>query len=180
MRVRSLAAFGALPLSLIDLAAARALHSLPEDPAAFPKFRVSYLNGLPILNSTAEIWLAEGLRGGEAEFLEQPWEENDHHWDRQPQRKEIGAGDDVQHVMDSAASTSGYRLEHMKLGPKHGFLCLIPPHLQPLEPDPSEVEAEHSIDPVHAWSLLQPLTGGCLYVRYLPLTSFNHLLRLFL
>jgi protein OS-9 len=163
MRIRSLTTFGALPLALIDAVSARVLHSLPEDPAAFPKFSVSYMNGFPILNTTAETWLAEGLRGGEAEFLEQPWEENDHQWARTSERKEIGAGEDAQYVMD--APTSGFRLEHMKLGPKLDFLCLLPPPLEIVEPDPSEVEAEHSIDPVHAWSLLQPLAGGCLYVR---------------
>jgi protein OS-9 len=161
MRIYSLTTLTALPLTLT---LARGFQSIPEDPAAFPKFRVSYLNGLPILNSTAEIWLAEGLRGGEAEFLEQPWEEHDQQWARAPERKEIGAGEDAQHVLD-ASMTSGYRLEHMKLGPTLDFLCLIPPPLQPAEPDPSEVDAEETIDPIHAWSLLQPLQGGCLYVR---------------
>ena len=44
-----------------------------EDLYAFPKYRISFLNGLPVLNETAERWLAGGLAGGELEFLEQPW-----------------------------------------------------------------------------------------------------------
>jgi hypothetical protein len=53
--------------------AASLLHSVPEDLYAFPKYRVTFLNGLPVLNDTAEHWLQHGLRGGELEFLEQPW-----------------------------------------------------------------------------------------------------------
>ena len=43
--------------------------SIPEDLYAFPKFRVSFLNGFPLLNETAHKWLTEGLQGGEDEFL---------------------------------------------------------------------------------------------------------------
>ena len=43
--------------------------SIPEDPYAFPKYRVSFLNGFSLPNTTAHRWLTEGLRGGEAEFL---------------------------------------------------------------------------------------------------------------
>ena len=53
----------------------RTHHLLAEDLYAFPKYRVVYLNALPVLNETAEIWLRDGLRGGELEFLEQPWQE---------------------------------------------------------------------------------------------------------
>ena len=66
-----------LPLSLCLLATARLHHSLvPEDPYAFPKYRVTFLNGLPVLNETAQRWLRDGLDGGELEFLEQPWRES--------------------------------------------------------------------------------------------------------
>ena len=59
------------------LAPASLLHSLPDDLYAFPKYRVTFLNGFPVLNETAERWLREGLRGGEAEFLDHPtpWRE---------------------------------------------------------------------------------------------------------
>ena len=67
--------FMLLPLALNSLVTARPHHSLvPEDPYAFPKYRVTFLNGLPILNETAQRWLHNGLRGGELEFLDQPWE----------------------------------------------------------------------------------------------------------
>lgn len=67
----------AIPLALAALVAARLHHSrVPEDPYAFPKHRVSFLNGLPLLNQTAQRWLMDGLRGGEAEFLDQPWQDS--------------------------------------------------------------------------------------------------------
>lgn len=67
--------FVLLPLALCSLVTARLHHSLvPEDPYAFPKYRVTFLNGLPVLNETAQSWLQNGLRGGELEFLDQPWE----------------------------------------------------------------------------------------------------------
>jgi len=58
-------------------ASSHLLHSLSDDPHAFPKYRVTFLNGLPLLNETAERWLREGLRAGEAEFLDHPtpWQE---------------------------------------------------------------------------------------------------------
>jgi hypothetical protein len=68
--------------------ASRSLHSIPEDTYAFPKFQVTFLNSLPVINETAERWLKEGLRGGELEFLDQTWKE-----DNRPShssRKEIG------------------------------------------------------------------------------------------
>lgn len=80
----------ALCLASTSLAA---LHSLPDDTYAFPKYRVSFLNGHPVLNETAERWLKEGLRGGELEFLDQPWEDGT--YTSPPQRKEIGPGDDA-------------------------------------------------------------------------------------
>lgn len=81
-----------IPLSLSFLVSARLHHSrVPEDPFAFPKYRVSFLNGLPLLNETAERWLHEGLRGGELEFLDQPWRESS--WPANP-LKSIQATDD--------------------------------------------------------------------------------------
>lgn len=63
----------ALISSALNLIVAR-LHSLPEDPHAFPKFKVTFLNNLPVLNETAQKWLSQGIPGGELEFLNQPWE----------------------------------------------------------------------------------------------------------
>lgn len=72
-----------LPLSVLALSyaltsTARVHWSLAEDLYAFPKYRVSFLNGLPVLNETAERWLKQGLNGGEREFLDQPWQEEPH------------------------------------------------------------------------------------------------------
>src|SRR5689334_9751652 len=50
--------------------------NLPEDPFAFPKYRVTFLNALPLVNDTAEQWLTHGLKGGILEFMDQPWHEN--------------------------------------------------------------------------------------------------------
>ena len=77
----------------LQIAAARLLHSLPEDPHAFPKFRVSFMNGQPIGRDTAERWLREGLRGGELEFADQPWHEGSAGWRDWTSRKEIGGSE---------------------------------------------------------------------------------------
>lgn len=60
-----------LATSLIDHAHSAGLYfpSIPEDPYAFPKYRLSFLNGFSLPNATAQRWLTEGLKGGEAEFL---------------------------------------------------------------------------------------------------------------
>jgi protein OS-9 len=121
------------------------------------------LNSLPILNETAQRWLQDGLKGGQAEFLEQPWGDDD--WDQPTPRKEIGNGGEE--VGNTVPTRSPYRLEHMKLGPKLSFLCLIPPPLEPVATTPSEEDkqAEAQLDPLSGWSLLQPLEGRCLYHR---------------
>jgi hypothetical protein len=54
---------------------ADAYSSLPDDIYAYPKYSIGFLHGLPLPNVTAQHWLAHGLRGGEKEFLEQPWDE---------------------------------------------------------------------------------------------------------
>src|ERR1700761_3203789 len=59
-------------------AAARLFHSLPEDPFAFPKYKVDFLSHLPLPPDTAKRWLAQGLRGGVREFLDQPWDDTWH------------------------------------------------------------------------------------------------------
>ena len=76
MRPRSLSRHALVLCLAFRGAAARLLHSLPEDTYAFPKYRVSFLNRLPVLRETAERWLQEGLRGGESEFLDEVWTED--------------------------------------------------------------------------------------------------------
>lgn len=83
-------AFSSIPLSLAALVAANLHYSrVPEDPYAFPKYKVTFLNGLPVLNETAQRWFQEGLRGGEHEFLDQPWQ--DGQWPN-PSLQEIEGG----------------------------------------------------------------------------------------
>ncbi|KAK0210661.1 hypothetical protein DFS33DRAFT_1252254 [Desarmillaria ectypa] len=128
----------------------RLLHSLPEDTYAFPKYKVSFLNNLPILNQTAERWLEHGLDGGEAQFLDQPYS---------VQSQSIESGD------AEVSEFNSYSLEHMKLGPRDSYLCLIPPPLLPPSESPLPPSQEEDVTPAHSWSLLQPLSGSCLYHR---------------
>ena len=60
--------------ALSPLVVARLLHSVPEDPHAFPKSRVSFLDAIPF--DTARQWFTHGLRGGLLEFLDQPWNDD--------------------------------------------------------------------------------------------------------
>jgi protein OS-9 len=55
---------------------------IPEDPHAFPKYDVAFLNGLPVLNETAERWLRDGLEGGLPEFLEEAWVSKNTPWSK--------------------------------------------------------------------------------------------------
>ena len=52
------------------------------------------------------------------------------------------------------------------MGPLDSYICFIP---QPLQSGPSlQDNSDADITPARSWSLLQPLTGTCLYVRVLP------------
>ena len=51
----------------------------------------------------------------------------------------------------------------MKLGPRDSYLCLIPPSTEQNSPAPEDSHTEWT--PAQGWSLLQPLTGSCIYVR---------------
>lgn len=52
----------------------------------------------------------------------------------------------------------------MKLGPKSSYLCMIPP--PPVENISIPLDdGATDVTPAHTWSLLQPLSGSCLYVR---------------
>jgi protein OS-9 len=66
--------YAVLGLCSARTASARIHASLiPEDPHAFPKYDVTFLNAFPVLNETADRWLRDGLKGGLLEFLEEPW-----------------------------------------------------------------------------------------------------------
>lgn len=51
----------------------------------------------------------------------------------------------------------------MKLGPDSEYICLIPP--SPDAPVHLPEEQQEEATPAQSWSLLQPLSGKCLYVR---------------
>ncbi|KAF8902051.1 hypothetical protein CPB84DRAFT_1776471 [Gymnopilus junonius] len=149
--------------SCLLVVSARLLHSLPEDTYAFPKYRVSFLNGLPVLNETAERWLREGLRGGEQEFLDQPWKHGD--WVPSAHLKEIGSGDPIEQEPTPPSSPSAnYTIERMAMGSRDSYVCLIP---KPLDNVPvfQDDDSDADVTPARSWSLLQPLTGTCLYHR---------------
>lgn len=60
--------FGLILALLFEGAYARAPHS-PEDPYAFPKYRINFLNNHPVASSQANVWLEHGLKEGVQEFL---------------------------------------------------------------------------------------------------------------
>lgn len=143
----------------------------PEDIYAWPKYNVSFLNGLPLLNHTAQRWLLDGLRGGEKEFLGLEWTTDPP--SAPPNRKSIDAGDiqlatstlENSQLADvdpaDASATPSPKLQHMRLGPSNEFLCLIlpPPEIPPYTDDTLQPPL-----PTRTWELLQPLQDTCLYV----------------
>lgn len=151
---------------VVPLACPRLLYSGPEDLYAFPKYRVTFLNDLPILNETAQRWIQHGLPGGEQEFLGESSA-----WYPQAAMKEI-AGSESVCMLDMYPSarptdpvqsdTPAYSFQHMKIGPDTDFLCLIPP-----AGDTGTTTGDFDGDAAlqNSWSLLQPLSGKCLYVR---------------
>ncbi|TCD61087.1 Protein OS-9 [Steccherinum ochraceum] len=156
-------AFALIPASLVALVTARLHHSrVPDDPYAFPKYRVSFLNGLPILNDTVQRWMQDGLRGGEAEFLDQPWEYDLYH---SSPLKSIEGTQGQQEVLAPPKSSPNHTLELMKFG-RNEYLCLIPPPPEEPAPTPPEESTGDEVRPGHTWSLLQPLSGTCLYHRH--------------
>jgi len=58
---------------------------------------------------------------------------------------------------------SNYYLQLMKLGPRDSYLCFVPPPLD--QTSAGEEPEEQTVTPAHSWSLLQPLSGTCLYHR---------------
>ncbi|KAF5380935.1 hypothetical protein D9615_003883 [Tricholomella constricta] len=153
-----------LAAALLVPAHAARLHSLPEDTYAFPKFRLAFLNRLPVLNDTAQRWLREGLRGGHLEFLDQPW--SDH---PQPLKEIDGSsihdGTSNSRQPPSPPPATNYTLELMKMGSKDSYLCLIPKPASNIPPVPDDDPSDFESTPSRSWSLLQPLSGTCLYHR---------------
>ncbi|KAJ7156062.1 hypothetical protein C8R43DRAFT_422916 [Mycena crocata] len=150
-------------LLLLPVAAARILNSLPDDPNAFPKYRVDFLNHLPLANDTAHTWLAHGLRGGIREFLDQPWDDSWHPPTLgDDEQTTFGVADEDVSLVSSPDASDDYVLEHLKMGPG-AYLCLIP---KPVEQAPPDDEPDDEpTTPAHSWSLLAPLDGTCLYHR---------------
>jgi len=148
---------------------ARGFSQQPEDIYAWPKYKVSFLNGLPVLNHTAQRWLQDGLRGGEKEFLGLEWTTDSQ--SPPPNLKSIDAGDhqldamstallaDVDHPNPSA--TPSPKLRHMRLDSSNEFLCLLlpPPEIPPYTDDTLQPPV-----PTRTWELLQPLQDTCIYV----------------
>ncbi|KAF9642772.1 hypothetical protein BDM02DRAFT_3233209 [Thelephora ganbajun] len=137
---------------------------IPEDPHAFPKYDVTFLNGLPVLNETAERWLRDGLQGGLLEFLEEPWVSKNSPWSK---LKEIDPTEPSQSLSSppSREPESVFKLELMKMGPNHSYLCLIPPE-PPISDNPSQLEdSSEETTLIQSWNLLQALSGKCLYHR---------------
>lgn len=145
-----------LPL-LVSLTTARFLHSLPEDTHSLPKFRVAFLNSLPVSKDTAHRWLSYGLPGGLLEFLDQSWNNGS--------PREIEGATDISTSDPAPTSDSNYTLEYMRMGPKDSYICLIPTLPDYRAPIQEDDLPELNIPPSRSWALLQPLTGTCLYHR---------------
>jgi len=97
-------------LCVLSLAHARLLYSGPEDLYAFPKYRTTFLNNLPVHNDTVQRWLRDGLRGGEREFLNQLWDESA--WYPQPPYKEIGSSE--LEIPNDASQICTLSVSHLK------------------------------------------------------------------
>lgn len=76
-------------------------------------------------------------------------------------RKEIGTGDEPASFSPELMS-GNYTLEHMKMGPRDSYLCLIPKPLDNI-PAVQQQDSDADVTPARSWSLLQPLSGTCLY-----------------
>ncbi|EJU05423.1 hypothetical protein DACRYDRAFT_113549 [Dacryopinax primogenitus] len=122
-----------------------------EDIYSYPRYRVSFLNGFPVSNATAERWLKDGLEGGESEFMG----ENSDGWGKQGQIE--GSAEDTNSPLRS-------RLERMALEPNQSYLCLLPSSA-PSTPTPPETFPTHHSNPIASWPLLEPLNGKCFYLR---------------
>jgi hypothetical protein len=72
-------------------------------------------------------------------------------------------------------SVPNHSIEHMKMGPRDSYLCFIP---KPLDNPPIMPEDESNADttPARSWSLLQPLSGTCLYVCSALTSDFQTIL----
>jgi hypothetical protein len=57
----------------------------------------------------------------------------------------------------------------MKMGSDNEFICLIPPASD--TPVPAQEDIDHDAILSNGWSLLEPLSGKCLYVRQLAYYS---------
>ncbi|KZT44058.1 hypothetical protein SISSUDRAFT_968615, partial [Sistotremastrum suecicum HHB10207 ss-3] len=127
--------------------------SIPEDLHAFPKYSVSYLNALPVLNTTAQRWLKDGLHGGEQEFLS-PWYDDD------TAPPDSGPSDEEAAVLDTRRVRT---LQYMRFGPQSAYLCYIPQ--PPPLPPPIADDPPISAPPSKSWQQLSSLAGKCLYHR---------------
>ncbi|KAF7363363.1 PRKCSH domain-containing protein [Mycena sanguinolenta] len=140
-------------LLLLPAAAARILH-LPDDPDSFPKYKVDFLNHLPLPDAVAQQWLAHGLRGGIREFMDQPWDGSWHPpalGDGEHEQVTFGVADEDVSLASTPDASDDYSFEHLKMGPDH-------------HPPPDD-EPDDEPTPAHSWSLLLPLEGMCLYHR---------------
>jgi len=165
-----------LPLNLIALillcSDAYALRSstLPEDLYAFPKYKIQFLNGHPVLNVTAQRWLQDGLLD-EQEFL------GLHKSPIVPRTnvKGIASGpeDELAPTTNQPpASKQSPTLERLRLGSADYLCLLVPPPVIVATPE----EAQHVPQPIETWELLQPLEGSCLYVSKIHTIAFYILL----
>lgn len=63
--------------------------------------------------------------------------------------------------METAGQTS-FKLQRMSLSGQNPYVCLIPPPIESHTQSAEEPQLEANA--AQTWSLLQPLSGSCLYV----------------
>lgn len=64
-----------------------------------------------------------------------------------------------------------FKLELMKMGPNHSYLCLVPPEPPILDNPPQLEDSSEETTLIQSWNLLQALSGKCLYVSSLRFLS---------
>lgn len=60
-------------------------------------------------------------------------------------------------------NAQNFTLEHMKMGSRDSYICLIPKAPEHIPPPPED-DSNADTTPARSWALLQPLAGKCLYV----------------
>lgn len=140
--------------------------TIPEDVYAFPKYKIQFLNGRPVLNVTAQRWLQDGLIS-EDEFLGS-YKNPSSSSHSTLSVKEIAGSTQDELAAPEHSSSPPPILKQMRLGSAEYLCLLLPPPDIPAPPE----DSQQAPQPIHTWELLQPLEGTCLYVSKRKIITF--------